>query len=173
MAFEIRFTNTCTRRSPFASTRAPRARSPSTMSMRRLAASPEQARIAFCSETSGSIVSVPRRAAALQYVEVERAVEKPRESHALVVDDAQEVLGAIRLEILLLEEDLGERADRRHRRSHFVAHLRQEIVLLRIEPRQPLVRLGELLRSRLQLARFLLEAPAVVAHLLRLVGDAH
>ena len=45
-----------------------------------------------------------------------------------------------------VEQDLGERADRGHRRAHLVAHLAQEVVLLLVEPAQALVGLPQLAR---------------------------
>ena len=103
--------------------------------------------------------------------QVEHLVDEPREPLGLLGDDAEEFLALRRLDVGVVEQDLGERADRGERRAQFVRHRRDEVVLQPVELLQPLVGLAQLGGRRLQLARLLLEPVAVDDHLRRLVED--
>ena len=75
------------------------------------------------------------------------------------------------LDFGVVEQDLGERADRRERRAQLVRDGRDEVVLQPVELLQPLVGLAQLRGRRLELARLLLEPVAVDDDLRRLVED--
>ena len=109
--------------------------------------------------------------ARLDLGEVEDLVDEPRQALGLLGDDAEEFLALPELDVGVVEQDLGERADRRERRAQLVRHRRDEVVLQPVELLQPLVGLAQLGGRRLELARFLLEPVAVDDDLRRLVED--
>ena len=116
---------------------------------------------------------LPLGAAGLDLREVEDLVDEAGEPLGLLDDDGQ-VLGAGRdVELGVVVEDLGERADRGERRAELVRDVRDEVVLHLVELLEPLVRAPELRVRARELARLLLELPAVLHDLRGLVEDGH
>jgi hypothetical protein len=79
--------------------------------------------------------------------EIEHLVDETRQALGFLRDDAEEFLPLAELDVGVVEQDLGERADRRERRAQLVRHRRDEIVLQPVELLQPLVRFPQLGRS--------------------------
>ena len=114
---------------------------------------------------------LPRRLAAFHLADVENTVEQSGEAQAFVLDDAEEAQLLLFPDIPVGEQDVAEGADRRHRRAHLVAHLAQELVLLRVDLAQALVRLRQFGGGGFHLARLALQLGGIGADLLGLVGE--
>ena len=89
------------------------------------------------------------------------------------MDDAGEMTHPLGAEIVGLLQDLGQGADRGHRRAQLVGDLREEGVLLLGDALQRLVGLAQLGGGLGKLARFLLEAGGILHDLHRLAGRSH
>src|SRR3546814_16402157 len=73
----------------------------------------------------------------------------------------------------IIKQDLAERADRGQRRAQLVADRREELVLHAVELLEARIGLAQLGGQRLQLARLLLQAVAVLAYLRGFLEDLH
>ena len=76
--------------------------------------------------------------------EVEHLVDEPRQPLGLLDDDAEELRALAGVEVRVVVQDLGERADRGQRRAQLVRDGRDEVVLQPVELLQPLVRRAQL-----------------------------
>ena len=113
----------------------------------------------------------PLRLAGLDLREVEHLVDQPRQTFALLRDDAEKAFALLGVDIRMLEQDLRKGADRGERRAQLVRHGGDEVVLQAVELLQALVRRAQLSRGRLELARLLLQPVAVDNDLRGLVED--
>ena len=101
---------------------------------------------------------VPLDVARLELARVEHLVDEPRQALGFLDDDAEEARALGRLEVRVVAQDLGERADRGQRRAQLVRHGRDEVVLQPVELLQALVGRAQLRGRVLELAA--ISAPA-------------
>ena len=113
---------------------------------------------------------IEANAPVLQKAEVQNVVQKPRQADAFRMDDPGELGLAFGVHPLRIPKDLGERADRRHRRAQFVADLAEEHVLLGAQFRQFAIGRAQLLSRFDQLARFAFQLGGILHDLRGLVG---
>ncbi len=129
-AFESRLMSTCTRRSRSARTMG--TASGSRESTRDVLRSEQVGRggervFDHCLEVD--LGHVPLRTTGFELGEVEHLIDESRETLAFLGDDGQELVPLRRVEIGIVVQDLGERADRGQRRAELVRHGRHEVVL--------------------------------------------
>src|SRR3546814_2737230 len=86
---------------------------------------------------------------------------------------SEEAAAVADIDLRIIEQDLAERADRGQRRAQLVADRREELVLHAVELLEARIGLAQLGGQRLQLARLLLQAVAVLDDLRGFLADLH
>src|SRR3546814_4327466 len=84
---------------------------------------------------------------------------------------SEEAAAVADIDLRIIEQDLAERADRGQRRAQLVADRREELVLHAVELLEARIGLAQLGGQRLQLARLLLQAVAVLDDLRGFLED--